>query len=1013
MTNGYQRKPGAASKRNGFTRLGSTIQGESGTTANQGAPKGIFSTGDEICVRGYRSLYAYVSQHGKWYNRGAISPCVGAQRNVWRDARHLMSIDTWMAGGYVVYIANAQRQVDAANNYEYSIIFRATTADEQVVIDNATLSGPSAGSATGVTLGPVHATADASRAILMWQNGNGGTTLTIYEWLFSTPTAAPTLQTTKNDLYIHATKQGRRSYDCCSVPSSGYWAYCYIENTAQNIKVFVMNGSTQIATATLTTGHTHEVCGIAYGATSGQLYIIAATDSNPYQVEAWALNPASLATIVGPVVVDGYTINERVESVGIVEGAVGGATRVACVWHKTATSGFNQSSLENRTFTTALASPDAKHTIYNCYPISKPWVERGRCYVAMHTCVGTENTQVGGASVVDLMSYDILGTDRGHHLASAYNCGLCGGDNDDAWRGSLNQVYQVAGGQAIYRYADTVVGYKLTNTGSRFVGEEVEWDFTQYPVNQVVTRGAAAIGGGLISWYAGVLTEELGFYQGPVISGTASSHQVMVGTLAHGATYTYQAHHETYDERGNLLRSIPGPTVSVTTGAGADDYAIDLTIDSPGATSRYGRRNFGVVVYRADADGVFNRVCEPRRTQSARSGNFYFETFRDLGTVKGTTIYTQGGAEVEAAGPDGASIICTSSQRVWLAGFGRRDRVQYSKLYNPGSASEDAIAPEYNGTFTFIIPRGKRCTGLAELDDKTIVFTADEVYAIAGNGPDDGGRGSDFSGLTPITTDTGCIEPRSVIALPGGVMFQARAGLYLLGRDLQVTFLGQPVKDDTDVFMEITSAVLVPKVNQVRFTARKGSNATSIILVYDYNTQAWSRWEPKKSGGALLDTVGACMHGDVYYVLESDGNVWAEDPSTFKDDGSVYVPLTIMWSWLQGEGQSTWSRVRQVVALCAKRDNHDLLIEFYQDFEAAPSATKTWPESEINAQPNPDVREQMIARIARQKCTAFRVKLYDQASAGTTSGEGFNCAGLMVELGGKRGLVKAGTQQRN
>jgi hypothetical protein len=50
-----------------------------------------------------------------------------------------------------------------------------------------------------------------------------------------------------------------------------------------------------------------------------------------------------------------------------------------------------------------------------------------------------------------------------------------------------------------------------------------------------------------------------------------------------------------------------------------------------------------------------------------------------------------------------------------------------------------------------------------------------------------------------VAGDVGCIDARSVVVTAAGVHFQARAGLALLSRALEVSLLGDPVTDTIDV----------------------------------------------------------------------------------------------------------------------------------------------------------------------------------------------------------------------
>ena len=1046
LTNGIINN-GAAKKRRGFTKLATTVQGETGRPDNQGPVKGLLSDGVNLMIRGYRSLYAYDAVDTNWRNHGVISPCViASQQSIWHDQRGIYSADSGVAGNYLGHLAVTARQksiTTATTQIDYTVSFTCETKDKHAILTDTTIAGPSEGGTTDHDFSGARVVGLSDRFKLFYQETRPTAQLRIYGY---TPNGSvPALAISETTLKQDGVKQMRRTHDACALGTTSYaYAFC---DTADNVTVRTKtNADGVIATATLVPPgpEQSDLCAIHYDAASSMIFIAMATFSNVY---VYRLNATTLATDWGPVSLATVSGTKILRGLGLAfHTDTAGANRLICVMTFNETGVTDSSarvcSVDNlrvdvmscRAETGADLS--TVHSIFNCHAASKPWLERNRCYLAVNSDV--ESDGFGGACVLDLNINAAV--EPQHTVAAAYNFGTSPGGsgsligtNDYSEQGSLQSVIETSSGSRKYRFVTLTNAFKIKDQKQRLAADLLELDFLKAPLSQVTSRGAACLGGGNVCWHAGSVTEELGWYSPPMITGNSATvttnngfteTTAAAGVLTAGVTYQYQPVIETYDEKGNLLRSVPGPARSWT--LGATMKAIFVTVRVDALTSRRSVRQWGCVLYRAAADGIFYRAAAPLHIVKDSDVTYrgFFRVFDDLGTV-GTTaspslpIYTQGGAEVEAAGPDGAQIVMVGSQRVWLAGFGRRDRLQYSKLYNPGSANEDSIGPEFNDAFVMIIPRGNTCSGIAELDDKVIVFTETEIYVVAGNGPDDGGRNNDFSGLTPITADAGCVDARSVVVFPGGILFQGKAGIYLLGRDLQVQFIGKPVQESTDTYTEITSAVLVPKANQVRFTARTGT--TAIVLVYDYYVGAWSRWEPRKTGPLLLDIVGACMHGDVYHALESDGTVWKEDSATWKDDTTVFVPMTIETAWLQvqqGQSgfspqQSAWHRTRSLTALCARKDPHDLKISLYQDFETAATQTNTWTEAVIATMPQPAVREQVEMHVTRQKSTAFRARIEDVSSAGTSTGEGYTCAGFTVELSGKRGKVKVGSQQRN
>ncbi|MEE9546951.1 MAG: hypothetical protein V3V65_05575, partial [Hyphomicrobium sp.] len=700
------------------------------------------------------------------------------------------------------------------------------------------------------------------------------------------------------------------------------------------------------------------------------------------------------------------------------------AVGVWTVWKSGATAGSAVWRIDNRSTDVLGLNLDDRNSVYNAAQRTKPFWKNNRCYVVGFTTGG--KVAADASVLLDLQITGAVGT-RIHQLVGVYDVGvapIAGAPalaNKSVEIGSANNVFPEA---TVCRFASIsaafVIDTELTPLSdlARYAGDMVELDFSEAPVSVTATHGSALVGGGVCEWYSGVTSEELGYAMPPMIVDTTAAVDP-AGALPVGV-FQYMATWEGYDEHGNWHRSVPTPPFSGVTLAGPPaENAIDVTFLSLGPTNGFvNARNFGVVLYRAETDGVFERISDAIRV-IPNAADYFCDVYRDLGTGDlGPPIYTQGGAEVAAAMPEGAAIATVGPRRVWLSGFFRRDRVQYSKKATPGTANEDAIAPEFNEAFTFVLPGGKRCTGLAIMDDKTVCFTADEVYVIAGFGPNDGGSNNDFSGLQPVSSDAGCIEPRSVVSVPGGVFFQAAAGIYVLTRNMELSFVGESVQGTLDAYPVVTSAVVVPGETHIRFTCKTPASAAAqaaVVIVYDYGVKAWTTWAPKTAGGVALDIIGATLHKGVYYILETNGTVWQEDSATFRDDGLAFVELRIETSWFQTKPNG-WNRVRSIVAMCQRQDHHNLTMSIAHDFEdigGAATQSYTWPEATISEMPDPDAREQVLARVQRQKATATKVSVHDSISASTTTGEGFTCAGFTFEVTPKRGLVKVGKQQRN
>lgn len=1041
VTNGYYKRGNALAKRPGFTR----VPASSPTTD----PRALISTGDELLLRSPTQLYALTEPTTavnaySWLAKGDVSPFTGAQRPIFSDSTSCISYDAAAADGIVLHVAASSRYTDPSTvvaGYTQELRYRIEDEVTQAeIVSTQTLLTTTGTSGAGGVKAVAAGTGANARITFGYTNPALGR-LQLYQQVVSTPAATPAVLITHNDLYVAALDNNFRRYDMTSlnVPNTATWSYAYVKTAVMggpgDIFVATYNGSTLLGSWTIAPplGATWNWVAIADDVVNNRI-LVAAIDS-AQQIRLYSQNRTTGVTAWVRLM---HTTPNPCTGLACGQGSLGSTVYDVVIANSASSAGGGGTSgtyniTASYTDTNGATLSGVQRT-YNAQAKSKPWFVNQRCYFTALTRYGktspdTDNYDVEyGSEVV----YDLLGGSASApyypSIVARYNHGVAASrsyttspyDEFDLGLGSFNQVQRFVGDSTRWR---TTTKRVINRVGFREyvqAGDELVFDFDGVSTSASTTRGTVAIGGGQVGWYSGGRVEDLGYASAPIYSATvAIGLNPGTATLDHG-TYQYVAIFTAYDEKGNLLRSMPGPpiTVVIPTGGGGGpnpNHYVETQWFILGPTQRWdGENYYTLTLFRAGSDGVFRRCMQPLKEAFAIRNNNYFLTVRDNGEAY-EVLYTQGGAELEATGPDGAAFVAVTSKRVWLSGFFRRDRIQYSKLYTPATANEYSLAPEFNDAFSYLLPGGENVTGLCEMDDKVIVFTSANIYAIAGNGPDDGGRGNDFSGLQLVASDTGCIEPRSIVASPIGVFFRGSSGIFVLGRDLQLTFIGAAVRDTTDLYSEITSAVLVPSHNHVRFTCRVDA-FQSVILIYDFDQTAWLEWQVRRSTGAgssLLNIVSACLHKGVYCVVDINGDVFRENPGTCLDDTeNVYVPMTIQTGWLQIAQQSGWQRIRKVAALCKSLDNHALRMRIAQDFDPSFSQTYTWLASTIQ---NMKLNELIELHVKQQKCTAFQITLddFEDANDPATTGQGYECAGFTVELAGKRGLYKPGTQQRN
>ena len=1059
VLNGRYDKAGAIAKRHGFSRLSSNL---AITGAIPGA-RGMFSTGDELCVIGKRRLYAYHEQRQVWYDRGQVGPCIGDTEPVYRDQNTYRLSDLDVLDGYLIQASSAAYQSGAVQNtttdQSLGIIARVVTDAGHVTQPPSLVRGFTSTDAEKYhSPRCAHAT---DKLLLLCLEGivSVGSAIKLHylSWSPSTPNGLiGYVSELHDDVYYGG--ENTRTYDAVgldSVTGKGDWAYVYItEGTTpdQQLVAFRKNpdGSTQ-ATVTIATNAPYYRVAISESPTTDHLYVLAASSDgeNPAKLWLWQLTAASMAVNWGPIEMDSIVSTLFFDNLAVSEGNNGSMDRVSCVY-TVRDSGATTGQMREKSTNTSGADLSTLLTSYNLNVRSRQFWKDNRCYVWADSALAYGDSSSASFSsnatspnpvealdaanvqsqwgaelfeyaamfdlVIDGINTGVAGLDRTPIFCGVHDIGtgvVYDGDVKVTKTGNAATVATMADGTL--RYMSQSWSYLLDGQFRRYSGDEVRLNFAAAPIATKVQNGAAVIGGSFVAWYAGTWTEELGFASAPVFyieDGVYPVDATTGGatTLADG-TYRYLAVWETYDERGFLHRSLPCPPMAHTKASAGGEDSVQFKVKTLPATNRMDipARAVSVILYRAGSDNIAKRITAPTRVVHNVDTGHYTGVITDLGQTQGPTLYTDGGSEIEAVMPEGARIPVVVNDRLWLGDLYRRTRVQYSKPVVPGSATETALAPEFNEGFGMLTPSGDEVTGMAELDDKLLAFTARAVYVLSGSGPDDGGAGSDFSDLTIVSADAGCIEARSVVSYPEGVFFQSKRGIYQLSRGLQVQYIGAPVEDTLAAFPTITSAVVVPKETEVRFTATNAAGTDGRVIVYNYDEKKWAVWQLTGPGGGDVALVGACVHKDVYHAVTSGGIVWQEQAASWLDDGTQYVPLRVESSWLQGGRQSGWQRIKNVIALCDEKDAHNLTLEVRNNFEDGSSQVATWSAADIAALSV----EQLRLRVRRQKCTAIKAILYDSdAGPATTTGEGYTVAGLVMEIGIKKGAVLVPSKAR-
>lgn len=378
----------------------------------------------------------------------------------------------------------------------------------------------------------------------------------------------------------------------------------------------------------------------------------------------------------------------------------------------------------------------------------------------------------------------------------------------------------------------------------------------------------------------------------------------------------------------------------------------------------------------------------------------YTDLQADNQILGNSLIYTTGGV-IENIGAPSFNAMTLFDDRLWGINAEDPNSLWYSKQVIETTPIEMSdlltiyVAPS-------IASQGStgnmKC--IAPMDDKLIIFKPNALYYINGTGSDNTGANSQYSEPLFITSVVGSTNQQSIVFMPDGLMFQSDKGIWLLGRNMQVSYIGAPVESFTKTAL-VQSAVSVPGTTQVRFTLDSG-----ITLMYDYYFQQWGTF----SG---VPAISSTLYQDLHTFVNAQGQVFQESPGLYVD-GSNPVLLSFATSWINVAGLQGYQRSYFFYMIGQYITPHFLQIGVAYDYN--PSPTQSTMISPTNYSPayaaappsqnspygqellysGPGDVEQWRVFLANQRCQAFQLQIqevYDR-SLGVLPGEGLRMSGL-------------------
>jgi hypothetical protein len=755
------------------------------------------------------------------------------------------------------------------------------------------------------------------------------------------------------------------------------------------------------------------------GSTGDNLWVGYATSAALLRVAAH--NPTTLAQTTAPTtVVDVSATGARNYSVCRYD-----ATTCIAAWTNNDAPGHAASVRVS----TSGVDANSRRSTWGSYWVTKPFLFDSKCYAfAVDYPVAATTSRFVGANLVLLeLEVSSTGGALGDYVPQRYVGKV------DALVGGLTRAGSLSAPATISATSMLAVTPFLAAAPSK----ASVWRCGTRLVN--ITRGASVprdlwrtvtygqesyVTGAVLSAHDGRSVFDYGFARAPI---WVSYNSASPSAAQEAGNYLYYAHLEYRSAVGVLHR---GPPTSVNINVAATPTSLQLNFIGYNLTSKQDLATgfattpafrVQLVLHRSTSGGsvAYRWSFEPTYNVT------------DLDLVQKQTTVTDGKADADIGGStalntrpqhytsggvleDHQPVACVSQwlhrNRLWLITGDERTLV-FSKSFQ----DDIGVAPGFPPSFRFLF--NERLVGMRTLDEVLAVFSERSIWLVRGEGPAPNGDGNDLQ-VVKMQSDVGCVNARSLVETPDGIMFESERGIFLLTRDLALVFVGKSVQDTLASYPDITSATLVAEKNQVRITCNNAAGSSGRTLVFDYSTKQWSTFTYYDTVTSTADTpiADACMHDGAWTFVTPTGTVFREDDTTCLDGGSRWATASGELAWISEGGPLGFQRIRRAFLLGDKLTDCDFTLKFAVNHKAGWQQTWTWTAAKlteigdgINVGMRVGSQDGMTPR-----CRAFRMAWEDAApSSGTVgTGQGFNLSAIGLEFVPKPSMDRRAARAR-
>lgn len=508
------------------------------------------------------------------------------------------------------------------------------------------------------------------------------------------------------------------------------------------------------------------------------------------------------------------------------------------------------------------------------------------------------------------------------------------------------------------------------------------------------------ISGGYLAKFDGSAITENGFLLAPdkpTLTAAAGT-----GVLAAG-TYLVAVVFEEIDAQGKVHRSAASPIASIALSGGSGSSQITTQVPSYAATGP--AKQMRIAYYRSQKDKTIlyregvGAMTPTGGVISVTLGN----STTDAAIASREQIYTGGGAW-DNYQPSAPLALAFDKNRASAIEGDNLGRAIFSKRMIPGNAL--AFFPVY---YRSAEVGGDELTGVASSLSRKFAFKKRGIFVASGDGADDTLAADTLSQFEDQSKDIGAVDPRSIVVTQDGILFRSLKGIYLLGLDGSMQYVGADVYAYTGVdSFKYQFATFNRDTNEVYFVSQTATPAVLVLklfrnkrgLQYKWTTGTLNGQANVKDVAVWGGAFGAATQRMVFALNTSSGGslVAQETPEAYSDalvSPSAHVQQLITTGWIKLNGITGYGRLWAIYVLGNSYSSHQFKCDIAYDYES------TWAETKAMSSVNATIGNSpylFAMEPAKTQCTAFRLRMYDAAHTNAAK-DTFDLAGLMLDVG--------------